>query len=252
MIKYSVIIPTFNEENNIERCLSGLSNANEIIVVDSFSTDKTIEICKRKNIKVIFNKFKSHGKQIMYAIKFVKNEWIFVLDADEKFSTNLSNELINFSPSDSIFAYKVKRLNYFSDKRIKFGTWRNDFPVRFFHKDYCKYNELRVHASLCCDGDIGLLNNSLYHYSYKNIEHYVRKIGRFSIGSAQDMYDLGKKSSPIKIVSRSLYRFLKSYIFLKGYKDGKYGFFIALLESIYVALKYSILLEMNINSKKHK
>ena len=228
-----------------------LSNANEIIVINSFSTDKTIEICKRKNIKVFFNKFKSHGKQIMFALKFVKNEWVFVLDADEKFSTNLNNELIHFSPSDSMFAYKVKRLNYFSGKRIKFGTWRNDFPVRLFHKEYCKYNDLRVHASLSCEGDIGLLSNSLYHYSYKNIDHYVRKVGRFSSGAAQGIYDLGKKTSLIKIVSISLFRFLKSYIFLRGCKDGKYGFFIALLESFYVALKYSLLLEMNINSKKH-
>jgi len=252
MFKYSVIIPTFNEENNIERCLSGLNNANEIIVIDSYSTDKTVEICKSKNVKVLLNKFKSHGKQIMYALNFVKNEWVFVIDADEKFSTNLNNELIHFSPCNKVFAYKVKRENFFSDKRIKFGTWRNDFPIRFFQKDYCKYNELRVHASLLCEGDIGLLSNSLFHYSYKNIDHYVRKVGRFSRGAAQDMHDLGKKSSPIKIVSRSLFRFLKSYIFLRGYKDGEYGFFIALLESFYVALKYSILLEMNINSKKHK
>ena len=252
MFKYSVIIPTFNEENNIERCLSSLSNANEIIVVDSYSTDKTVEICKSKNVNVLRNKFKSHGKQIMYALKFVKNEWVFVLDADEKFSTNLNNELIHLSPCDKVYAYRVKRINYFSDKRIEFGTWRNDFPVRLFHKDYCKYNELRVHASLLCEGDVGLLSSSLFHYSYKSIDHYLRKVSRFSRGAAQDMYDLGKKSSPIKILSRSLYRFLKSYILLRGYKDGEYGFFIALLESFYVALKYSILLEMNITSKKHK
>ena len=221
-------------------------------MIDSFSTDKTIDICKSNNVKILFNKFKSHGEQIMYALKFVQNDWVFVLDADEKFSSDLSNELIHFSPPDLMFAYKVKRLNYFSGKRINFGTWRNDFPVRLFHKYYCKYNELRVHASLSCEGDIGLLSNSLYHYSYKNIDHYVRKVGRFSRGAAHDMYDLGIKSSPIKIVSRSLFRFIKSYIILKGYKDGKYGFFIALLESFYVALKYSILLEMNINSQKHK
>ena len=130
----------------------------------------------------------------MYATKFVKNEWVFVLDADEKFSTNLNNELIHFSPCDKVFAYRVKRINYFSDKRIKFGTWQNDSPVRFFHKEYCKYNELRVHASLLCEGDIGLLSNSLLHYSYKNIDHYIRKVGRFSRGAAQDMHDLVKKN----------------------------------------------------------
>ena len=252
MFKFTVVIPTFNEEKNIERCLSGLSDVNEVIVIDSFSTDRTVEICKSNNIKVLFNKFKSHGEQIMYALKFVKNDWIFVLDADEKFSTNLSKELLHFSPIDSIFAYNVKRENYFSDTKINFGTWRKDSPTRLFHKDYCRYNGLRVHASLLCQGDIGLLNSKLYHYSYKNIDHYVRKIGRFSRGAAQDMYDIGKKTSPVKIVSRSLFRFIKSYIFLRGYKDGKYGFFIALLESFYVALKYSILLEMNIKSKKHK
>ena len=221
-------------------------------MIDSYSTDKTIDICKSNNVKILFNKFKSHGEQIMYALKFVKNEWVFVLDADEKFSTNLSNELIHFSPVDSKFAYKVIRENYFSDKKINFGTWRNDSPTRFFHKDYCHYNGLRVHASLSCRCDIGLLRNSLYHYSYKSIYHYISKVGRFSRGAAHDMYDLGIKSSPIKIVSRSLFRFIKSYIILKGYKDGKYGFFIALLESFYVALKYSILLEMNIKSQKHK
>ena len=80
-------------------------------MIDSYSTDKTIDICKSNNVKILFNKFKSHGEQIMYALKFVKNEWVFVLDADEKFSTNLSNELIHFSPDDSKFAYKVIREN---------------------------------------------------------------------------------------------------------------------------------------------
>ena len=252
MFKYSVIIPTFNEEDNIERCLSGLRGIDEIIVVDSFSTDKTVDICKNKNIKVLFNKFNSHGEQIMYALNFVKNDWVFVLDADEKFSTSLSNELLYFSPIDSIFAYKIKRENYFSDTKIKFGTWRNDSPTRLFHKNYCRYNGLRVHASLSCQGDIGSLSNILYHYSYNNIDHYIKKIGRFSRGAAQDMHDINKKSSPFTILSRSSYRFLKSYIFLRGYKDGKYGFFIALLESIYVALKYSMLLEIHIKARKNK
>jgi glycosyltransferase involved in cell wall biosynthesis len=252
MFKYTVVIPTFNEEENIERCLSGISNVSEIIVVDSFSTDRTIEICKNNNIKVIFNKFKSHGEQIMYALKFVKNDWVFVLDADEKFSDSLNKELHNFLPVASNFAYNVTRENYFSDTKINFGTWRNDSPTRFFNKNYCHYNGLRVHASLICQGEVGLLKNTLFHYSYKNIDHYIRKIGRFSRGAAKDMYDIGKQTSPIKIVSRSLFRFLKSYILLRGYKDGKYGFFIALLESFYVALKYSMLLEMHIKTQQHK
>ena len=226
-----------------------MKNVDEIVVVDSYSTDKTIDICKRNNVKVLFNKFKSHGEQIMYALGFVKNEWVFVLDADEKFSTNLSKELLHFSPVDSIFAYKVTRENYFSDKKINFGTWGSDSPTRLFHKNFCHYNRLRVHASLLCQGEVGSLSNKLYHFSYKNIDHYIRKIGRFSRGAAHDMYDFGKQTSPVEIVTRSLFRFFKSFVILKGFKDGKYGFLIALLESFYVALKYSMLLEMHLKNK---
>ena len=252
MSDYTIIIPTFNESRNIENCIKSISIKTNIIVIDSFSEDDTTKICNRLGVQVISNKFISHGNQITHALSFAKTDWVFVLDADERFSEQLCQELDNLCFSGSLNAYKIRRINYFGKFKICHGSWSKDFPVRFFNKNFCQYNDKRVHASLSCNGEVGLMSNSLYHYSYKNIEHYIRKVGRFSKGAAQDMYDIGKKTSPFKIVSRSLFRFVKSYIFLRGYKDGKYGFFIALLESFYVALKYSILLEMNIKSQKHK
>jgi len=252
MSNYTIIIPTFNESRNIEKCIQSISLKTSVIVVDSFSDDETTEISNRLGVQVISNKFISHGNQITHALSFAKTDWVFVLDADERFSESLCQELDDLCITGSQNAYKIQRINYFGEIKICHGSWSKDRPVRFFNKNFCHYNDKRVHASLSCSGKVGLLSNTLYHYSYKNIDHYIRKIGRFSRGAAQDMYDTGKKTSPFKIVSRSLYRFLRSYIFLKGYKDGKYGFFIALLESFYVALKYSMLLEMHIKTQSDK
>ena len=252
MSNYTIIIPTFNESRNIEKCIHSISLKTSIIVVDSFSDDDTPQISNRLGVQVISNKFISHGNQITHALSFAKTDWVFVLDADERFSEQLCQELDKLCVTGSKNAYRIRRINYFGDIKICHGSWRKDRPVRFFNKKFCHYNNTRVHASLSCKGNVGMLTKTLSHYSYKNIDHYIRKIGRFSRGAAQDMYDIGKKTSPFKILSRSLYRFLKSYILLRGYKDGKYGFFIALLESFYVALKYSMLLEMHIKNLKNK
>lgn len=246
MSNYTIIIPTFNESANIEDCINSISIKPKIIVIDSFSDDDTVKISNQLGVQVISNKFLSHGSQISHALSFAETDWIFVLDADERFSEHLCRELDKLSFSGNHNAYRIQRINYFGEIKICHGSWKKDCPLRFFNKKLCHYNNKRVHASLVCKGESGMLENELYHYSYKNIDHYLKKIGRFSRGAARDMYDIGKQTSPIEIITRSLFRFLKSYIFLRGYKDGKYGFFIALLESFYVALKYSMLLEMHI------
>jgi glycosyltransferase involved in cell wall biosynthesis len=252
MSNYTIIIPTFNESANIKDCINSISIKPKIIVIDSFSDDDTIKISNQLGVQVISNKFLSHGSQITHALSFAKTDWIFVLDADERFPENLCHELDTLCVSGNQNAYRIQRINYFGKFKICHGSWSKDFPLRFFNKKFCYYNNKRVHASLSCNGEVGMLKNKLFHFSYKNIDHYLRKIGRFSRGAALDMYDIGKQTSPVEILSRSLFRFLKSYIFLRGYKDGKYGFFIALLESFYVALKYSMLLEMHIKTQQHK
>lgn len=249
MINYTIIIPTFNESRNIADCINSISIKPKVIVIDSFSDDDTVKISNRLGVQVISNKFLSHASQINYALSFAKTDWIFVLDADERFSENLCLELIKLSVSGNQNAYRIQRINYFGEVKICHGSWNKDFPIRFFNKNYCFYNNKRVHASLSCNSEVGMLKNKLFHFSYRNIDHYLRKIRRFSVGAAQDMFDTGKQTSPIEIVSRSFFRFFKSFILLRGYRDGKYGFFIALLESFYVALKYSMLLEICIKNK---
>ena len=247
--KYSVIVPTLNEQNNIERCLRSIDFKNEVIVIDSYSNDRTLEICKNFNVRILQNKFHSHGSQIMYASKYAKNEWIFVLDADETFETKLHQELNDLAPTSSIKAYKVKRINYFSNYKIKYGSWKNDSPTRLFNKNHCHYNDRLVHSSLVVDGKVGLLKNNIKHYSYTSVNDYMMKIGRFSRCGAQDLFNNGTKSSYLKVLLRSSFRFFKSFILYRGFLDGRYGFLIAILESIYVALKYLILLEMHHHSE---
>lgn len=249
MLNYSIIIPTYNEQKNIERCFNSIDLSNDVIVVDSYSKDQTFNICKNFDVHVIQNEFISHGKQIMYASKFAKNDWIFVLDADERFSCNLDIELKNLKTLNEFNAFKIRRINYFSNVEIKHGTWKHDFPIRFFNKRLCYYNDRLVHSSLVVKGKVGLLENTLKHYSYNSISDYIQKVERFSRCGARDLVNLGKKQSYLKVIFRSLFRFFKSYILYKGFLDGKYGFIIAILESIYVALKYLILIEINMNKK---
>ena len=166
--KITAIIPTLNEEIFIENAIESVAFADEIIVVDSFSTDKTIEIAERNNARVIQRKFDNFSDQKNYAISKAKNDWIYILDADERIPVALQQEILNAmeNPKD-IVGFYIYRKFYFLKVKINYGGWQANKVIRLFRRDKCEYNGNLVHETIDFDGAIATFNSKIDHYSYR-------------------------------------------------------------------------------------
>jgi len=230
--KISVIIITGNEEKNIRNCLESVKWADELIVVDSESSDNTVKIAKEYSDKVYIQKWLGYAKQKEYAISLAKNDWVLSLDADERVTKKLSDEILNYNFDNCRYsAFKIKRDNYFLDKKINSCGWGNDYQLRLFKKSNTKLNNRLVHEKFLVDGEVSKLNNPILHYSYKNLKEGFDKINIYSSLEAEEKYKR-KGSSTFKILFCPVFAFFHHYFFRKGIKDGKHGLMISLMHSI--------------------
>lgn len=238
-MKCTAIIPCFNEETNILGALTSVTWADEIIVVDSFSTDRTIEIVNTfKKAKFVQHEYINSASQKNWIIPQAQNSWIFLLDADERATPGLIEEIkgIDLDSSGHI-AYDITRQNYFFGKKLK-HIWKSDSVIRLFHKDHCKYQELDVHAEIITDGSIGKLKKKIDHHSFKSISHYLNKIRRYAKWSATDYSERTGRLSPFHFVIKPFFRFLKHYFIQGGLWDGQAGFLISSIQAWGVFLRY--------------
>ncbi len=230
--KISVIIITGNEENNIQDCLKSVSWADEIIVVDSESTDLTVQIAKEYTDKVYIHKWEGFAPQKTYALSLAKNEWILSLDADERVTEELTKELEILDLSKSgVDAFKLHRENYFLGKKITYCGWGNDYQLRLFRKSKTKLTDRLVHEGFIVEGVISKLNNPITHYSYLNLKDGFKKINEYSTLEANEKYTR-KKVSSVSILLYPLIAFIQHYIFRKGFLDGKHGMMISLMHAM--------------------
>ncbi|MBN8641422.1 MAG: glycosyltransferase family 2 protein [Flavobacteriales bacterium] len=236
--KITALAITYNEEENVKRYVESLSFADEIIFVDSQSTDKTIEIAEQMGVKVIQRKFDDFSNQRNFAIQQAHNDWILFFDLDEIIDPNLEKEIKSTleNPKD-IAAFYIKRNFYFMGKRIKYGGWQNDKAIRLFNKNQCQYNGL-VHELVKSSGKTSVLKNKLDHFSYKNFDNYNDKLNLYSKLQAENLYKLKKKPNLYHFFIRPTYRFLWQYIFRLGILDGKEGFILAYVHSFSVFKRY--------------
>ena len=239
----SGIITTYNEEDNIAEALSSIDWLDEIIVVDSFSTDKTVEIARSFGAKVIQRKYDNPSSQKNWAIPQVKNEWILLLDADERCTDELKSEVIHTLKNPLCHGYWIPRKNFFMGKHVKYSGWQGDKVIRLFKRDTCKYNSNWVHEEIISEFPIGVLSAPLIHNTYKNIEHYEAKMERYA---EYAVHDLAKKTRSVGFFHlhiKPLARFFIHYILQLGILDGKVGFTISKISANYVKLKYQKLKE---------
>lgn len=236
--KITALAITYNEEENVKRYVESLSFADEIIFVDSQSTDKTIEIAEQMGVKVIQRKFDDFSNQRNFAIQQAHNDWILFFDLDEIISPDLEKEIKSTleNPKD-IAAFYIKRNFYFMGKRIKYGGWQNDKAIRLFNKNQCQYNGL-VHELVKSSGKTSVLKNKLDHFSYKNFDNYNDKLNLYSKLQAENLYKLKKKPNLYHFFIRPTYRFLWQYIFRLGILDGKEGFILSYVHSFSVFKRY--------------
>ena len=233
--KISATIITFNEEANIEKCLKSLSWIDEIVVVDSFSTDKTVEICEKYNCKVIQTEWKGFGITKKYAVDSASNDWILSIDADEEVTTQLREKIKNILIDPEYFAYKIKRRSHYLGKEIKHCGWDRDFPLRLFNRQFANFNNKDVHESVVMGGKKGRIHEAFFHYTYPTISSHIAKMNRYTDLAASNS---DKNYSLLASIFFGINKFLKMYFLQKGFLDGKTGFVLCVNSGFGVYLKY--------------
>ncbi len=237
--KISALAITLNEEENIKRYVESLAFADEIIFIDSQSTDNTVVIAEKMGVKVIQRKFDDFSNQRNFAIKQAKNDWIIFFDLDEIITKKLELEIKDtVSRSNDKVAFFVKRNFFFMGKNIKFGGWQNDKAIRLFNKNYCKYNGNLVHEQVKASGKVCVLKNRVNHYSYKNFDNYNDKLNLYSKLQAENLYLQKVKPNSYHFFIRPMYRFIWQFFFRLGILDGKEGLILAYIHSFSVFKRY--------------
>lgn len=255
----SACIITLNEEKRLERCLKSLAFVDEIVVVDSGSVDKTVKIAKKYGARVLVRKFDGFVNQKNHAIRSTKKKWILSIDADEVISESLKNEILaalHDSNPEGIkkkfsSAYRFPRLSYYLGRWIYHCGWYPEYKTRLFLRNRAKFTGGTVHEILETDDPVATLQGPLLHYSYSNISDHLKRIDQYSTLIAEDKYSRNQKSSVAKAILKSFSKFLITYIYHRGFLDGRAGLVISVLGSYYNFLKYIKLWELNLKYKKN-
>lgn len=247
MKNLSVVIITFNEERNIARCLNSVKEiADDIVIVDSGSTDKTEEICKTFNVNFIKQSWLGYSEQKNFANQQALYDWIFSLDADEELSSELIQSIKEAKQQDKEIYYKINRLTNYCGKWIKHGGWYPDIKLRIFNRTNSKWIGI-IHETLTNEKNIPgvLLKGNCNHYTYYNKEEHIAQARKFSDLAAQDLFEKGKKVFPLNFIFSPIIKFIRNYFLLAGFLDGAYGFRIACISAKAAYWKYAKLKQLS-------
>ena len=248
MEKLSVVILTFNEERNIGRCLeSVLSLADEILVVDSYSTDNTEAICKKYNTRFIQHPFDGYIEQKNYAMQMATHTLILSLDADEALSEELIASLLKVKRDRKSDGYTMNRLSNYCGKWIYHSGWYPDKKLRLVDRNKGYWGGVNPHDRFIMENPSTLshLAGDIHHYSYYTIDEHRKQVLRFADISSRALYDKGVRSNLLKIIYKPVARFLRSFILKAGFLDGKEGWTIARMTAWASYLRYSKLYKLH-------
>lgn len=255
-MKISVTIITFNEAENIKAACESVKWADEILVVDSESTDATREIAADCGAKVLIRKWEGFARQKQFATGQAQHDWIFSLDADERVSDKLKDEVLNLknlSLNDLMDGYKIPRRTWYMNRWIRGGGWYPDWQLRFYNRNRGAWKNVLIHESVTMQegAKIGKLKNDILHYSIPDAAYHHRQIGeRYAPLAAKQMFERGRRTTPLKIATAGLTTFLQSYVVKGGFRDGLAGFAIARFAAHHAFLKHLMLWEMQEKSKE--
>ena len=243
--RLSVAIITYNEESNIRDCLASVAWADEIIVVDSFSTDGTIDICSRFGVNVLQREWPGHVRQKQFAMDQATGDWVLCLDADERLSDEAAREIRAVLQSDpSADGFIFPRQSFYLNRWISHGGWYPDAKLRLVRRGTARWGGEDPHDKLLSDGTVAVLSGKILHYVYRDISHQLKTVDSFSGISAQQWHRQDKRCSLFLLLFRPPVRFLEMYLWKKGFLDGMPGLIIAVVSSYYVFLKYAKLWEL--------
>ena len=240
MPQLSVVIITFNEEKNIGRCLESIQGiSDDLVIVDSFSTDSTESISKKHNVNFISRKWEGYSNAKNFANSQAKYDWVLSLDADEALSEELKKSILKAKEGAELKTYKFHRLTNYCGSWIKHCGWYPDTKIRIFDRRNTKWEGI-IHEKLVIDSkqEAALLNGDCLHYSYYTIEQHHLQIEKFSTLAAQNLFEKGKKTSLLQLWFSPVIKFISDYILKLGILDGAAGFTICKISAKHTYLKY--------------
>jgi len=252
MVKISVVIITYNEQDNIERCIQSVKSlADEIVVVDSFSTDNTEEICSNLGVKFYKHAFEGYREQKNYALKLAQSDYILSLDGDEALSEELCKSIQNVKNRWEYDAYYSNRLSNYCGQWIKHSNWYPDKKIRLFDRRKGRWGGYNLHETVQMDKDaiVSFLNGDILHWVHKTYDEHIEKANQFSTIGAIEYYNAGRKSIFFSAPYHMIWRFFKAYFLRKGFLDGFNGFVICSISAFTSFLKYVKLRQLILNER---
>lgn len=229
MPKLSVVVITKNEAANIRDCLESVSWVDEIVVLDSGSSDDTVDICRQYTDAVYgSDDWPGFGAQRNRALARARGEWILALDADERVSPELRREIVQIlARTKGPSVYEMPRLSYYCGRAMRHSGWWPDYVARLFRRGAARFSDAPVHERLCFEGKPGRLQNHLLHFSFRGLDEVLDKVNRYSTAGALMMRARGQSASLAGAVLHGLWAFIRTYIVCRGFLDGREGFILA-------------------------
>ncbi|MFP4580032.1 MAG: glycosyltransferase family 2 protein [Candidatus Sumerlaeia bacterium] len=247
--KITALVPCFNEEENIRACLESVKWADEILVVDSFSTDRTREIAAEFTDRILQHEYINSAAQKNWTIPQASHEWVLIVDSDERVTPELRDEILGLlKKGPELNGYYIGRLNHFMGHPIR-HVWKSDKCLRLFRRDKGRYQERNVHADIVLEGPAGMLENKLLHYTATDFDRYMRKHDRYTSWAAGDRAKKTKAVHWYHLTLRPCWRFFKQYVLKRGFLDGKAGLVVCGLSAFSAFMKYAKLWEMQQQNK---
>jgi glycosyltransferase involved in cell wall biosynthesis len=256
-LRYTAPVPgvtatiiTLNESANIEAALQSVAWADEIVVVDAHSTDDTVEKARRFTERVIVRDWPGFVAQKNFAASMATHDWIFSLDADERVTPALADEIRALVTAEPACAgYRVPRVSHYLGRWIRSTDWYPDFQLRLYDRRRAQWAGRYVHESVQARGEVGRLRADLEHHPYRDVSHHLQTIDRYTTLAARQMHEDGRRTGPVRIVAHGDAAFLRNYVVRAGFKDGAPGLIVSLLNAFYVALKFVKLWELGKKSE---
>jgi len=249
----SACIITLNEEKNIAACIESLSFASEIIVVDSFSTDKTEEICRKIGARFYQHKFEGHIEQKNIALGYATHTWVISLDADERVSEPMRRSIYKiFKGPTSFDGFRFRRCTWYLQRWIRHGRFYPDKQLRLFRKAKARWGGVNPHDKIILDGkNFQDRNEEILHFSYQDLAQHIRTLNSFSSIQSSNLFQKGNRSFPVsKMVLKSLWTIFDNFILRLGFLDGRAGVVVAVFSGFSMFARYAKLYELNIDSAK--
>lgn len=242
--RLSAVVITKNEEANIEACLESVSWADEIVVVDSGSTDRTVELARKYTDNVFVEKWRGQGHQKNRAVELARGPWILSIDADERVPPELAEEIRNAVAQGRSEAFAMRRKNFYRRQWIRHCGWWPDWVKRLFRKDRARFSSDVIHDSLQVASAVGKLKHPLEHHSFKSPEDFLNRARTYAVHQSREMHAQGRKASVWTAVSHGLFALVHTYIVRLGFLDGAAGMLISVSNGVGVFYRYMMLREL--------